>query len=225
MLRDSLEAGTFEQDVFFGKLGLDEHGRLIKLARAAREHGIKLRREVRRDQARRLSVAERALAALTDTAIDVFVVICGLAKRTGEVFPSYDGLAEMTGRGRGNVARGLALLETAGFIVRQRRFRRVAGDGPGPRYEQTSNVYRPLLPKRILSLLPRWMRPAPVPVCEQQREVERLEEIKRQHAGLTCRELVRATISSGPLADVLTALGNRIEEGEARVPIPYATAG
>jgi hypothetical protein len=35
--------------------------------------------------------------------------------------------------------------------------------GPGPRWEQTSNAYRPVVPKRLLSLLPRWLRPAPVP--------------------------------------------------------------
>ncbi len=81
-----------------------------------------------------------------------------------KVYPSYDRLASATALGRATVARAIQILEDAGFLIRQRRFRRVEGEGPGPRFEQTSNAYRPVAPKKLLSLLPRWLRPAPVPM-------------------------------------------------------------
>ena len=52
-------------------------------------------------------------------------------------------------------------------LLRQRRFVRAEGQGGGggageaPRYRQTSNSYRPLLPAAVRAYLPRWLRPAP----------------------------------------------------------------
>ncbi|RZM06958.1 MAG: helix-turn-helix domain-containing protein, partial [Sphingomonas sp.] len=150
--RDSMEAGTFE-DLFFAIPVKGEPDRMLRAARAALDAGRRLKRAVRAE-ARDLSASERALAAMTAGAVRVFEEICTLARlNAGRVFPSYDWLAEATALGRATVARALAVLEGAGFLVRQRRFKRVEGEGP--RYAQTSNVYRPVLPQRMLDLLPR----------------------------------------------------------------------
>ena len=152
---------------------------------------------------------------MTAGAVRVFEEICTLARLCrGQVFPSYDRLAEKTQLGRTTVARAIRLLELAGFLIRQRRFKKVAGDGSGSRYEQTSNVYRPLLPKAVVSLLPRWMRPPPLPIDETQREVDRQEDLQVMYGQLSRQELARATITAGPLADVLARLGASLDRAE-----------
>jgi hypothetical protein len=109
-----------------------------------------------------LTATERAIAALTAGAVRVYEGICTLARlNQGSVFPSYDWLAEATGLGRATIARALHALDRVGFLVRQRRFTRIEGEGP--RYRQTSNVYRALLPASVLGYLPCWMRPSPLP--------------------------------------------------------------
>ena len=133
-----------------------------------------------------------------------------LIASTLRVFPSYDHLVEATGLGRATVARAIAALDRVGFLVRQRRFKRLEGEGSGPRYKQTSNVYWAFLPKFILPFLPRWMRPAPVPACELQREADRCEEQGAMLASLSCRELARAMIG-GQLGKILAKLGAGID--------------
>ena len=129
------------------------------------------------------------------------------------MFPSYDHLANATGLGRATVARAIAVLDRTGFLVRQRRFKRLEGEGPEPRYKQTSNVYRAFLPRFILAFLPRWMRPAPVPLCEMQREADRCKEQGAMLASLSCRELAQATIG-GQLGKMLAKLGAGIDARE-----------
>lgn len=211
--RDSIEAGTFEEH-FFAVPAKGEPDRLLRMARAALDAGRRLKRAVR-TEARVLSPAETALAGLTAGAVRVFEEICTLARRNaGRVFPSYDWLASATALGRATVARALRALEVAGFLVRQRRFKRVprdeGGAGEGPRYAQTSNAYRPLLPARLLAHLPRWMAPAPLPADEVQRQEERVADVAAMHATLSCRELAETTVG-GSLGRVLAKLGARID--------------
>ncbi len=207
VLRDSIEAGTFE-DVFFAMPAPGEPDRLLTACRRARDAGRRLAREARAGT-RTLSATERGLAALTAGAVRVFEEICTLARlNRGRVFPSYDWLAEATGLGRATVARGLALLECTGFLVRQRRFKRVEGDGP--RYRQTSNAYRPLLPAAVRAYLPRWMRPAPIPDDRVQHDADRGEEQAAMLAGLSCRDLAKVTVG-GALGRVLARLGAAID--------------
>ena len=207
--RDSIEAGTFE-DAFFAVPGKGECDRLVRMARAALDTGRRLKREARAG-GRMLSAAERAVAALTAGAVRVYEELCMLARvNRGRVYPSYDRLAAATALGRATIARALTVLEAAGFLVRQRRFRRVEGEGAGPRWEQTSNAYRPLAPERIAGLLPRWLRPAPVPVDALQRVADEAEEQARLRAQLTCRELAGATVS-GALGRALAKLGDAID--------------
>ena len=210
--RDSIEAGTFE-DMFFAAPAKGEIDRLLRLARAALDAGRRVRRAARIEE-RELTPPERALAAISAGAVRVYEEICTLARlNAGRVFPSYDRLAEKTALGRATIARALDALEDAGFLVRQRRFRRVEGEGAGPRWEQTSNAYRPTLPARVMALLPRWLRPAPPPVDVVQRQADEAEEMTRLRGQLSCRELAEATLS-GPLARVLARLGRAIDTRE-----------
>lgn len=220
--RDSVEAGSFEE-AFFAAPARGETDRLLGMARAALDAGRRLRRAARAD-GRTLSAVEAAAAALTAGAVRVYEELLTLARlNRGRVYPSYDHLAEATALGRATVARALPLLEAAGFLVRQRRFKRMAGDGAGPRYEQTSNAYRPILPRALLALLPRRFRPAPIPDDAAQHLAERAGETARMRAGLSCRELAQ-TLVDGPLGKVLARLGARIdarrESHEEAEPLP-----
>ncbi|SEM73764.1 Helix-turn-helix domain-containing protein [Sphingomonas gellani] len=207
--RDSLEAGTFEEGFF----AVPVKGEADKLTRAAGkllDEGRRLKRKQRGGE--ELSVAERAVAAMTAAAVRVYQEFCTLWRVTkGQLYPSYDYLAERTELGRRTVARAIVILEKVGLLIRQRRFARVEAEGAGPRWHQTSNVYRPVLAKALMTFLPRSMRPAPPPVDEIQREADRQEDTQHMLAGLNCRELARATLVSGPLADVVAKLGACID--------------
>jgi len=207
--RDSIEAGTFE-DAFFAKPGKGECDRLIRMARVALDTGRRIKREAR-GQGRDLTGAEHLLACLTAGAVRVYEELCTLARLNGgKVYPSYDRLASATALGRATVARAIQILEDAGFLVRQRRFRRIEGEGPGPRFEQTSNAYRVVAPKRLLFLLPRWLRPAPVPNDTVQHVVDEAEEQKRLKGQLSCRELAQL-MAGGTLGHVLSQLGASLD--------------
>jgi len=212
VLRDSVEAGTFEH-VFFVAPAKGETDRLLRAARRILDAGRQLRSEARR-QGRALTPAERLITTLTAASVRVFEEILTLARlNRGRVFPSYDYLAEATSLGRATVARGLRILEAIGFLVRQRRFKRVEGDGPGPRYEQTSNAYRAFLPRIVQAYLPRWMRSAPVPDDVLQQEADRKEEMDFMLSRLPLREQARAMVD-GQLGKVLARLGAAIERQE-----------
>lgn len=203
--RDSLEAGTFEE-LFFAAPAPGETDRLLRVARAALDAGRKLRRAARAE-GRDLGAAERRLASLTAGAVRVYEELLTLARLArGRLYPSYDRLSASTGLGRATVARAIACLEAVGFLVRQRRFVRVDGEGTGPRYAQTSNAYRLLQPAGLRRFLPRWMTPAPLPDCEAQREADRAHAQAGMLATLSCRELATATVS-GTLGQVLARLG------------------
>ncbi|RZL29271.1 MAG: helix-turn-helix domain-containing protein [Sphingomonas sp.] len=212
VLRDSLEAGTFEE-VFWTAPGKGETDRLLHVARKTLDAARRLRRDERSGE-RTLSVVEEGIAKLTGSAVRVFEEILTLARlNSGRVYPSYDYLATATGLGRATVGRALAILEAIGFLVRQRRFHRVEGQGPGPRYEQTSNAYRPLLPGSVRSYLPRWMRPAPLPDDAVQHHADRILETNAMLETLSCQELARMTIN-GPLGKILAKLGEAIDRVE-----------
>lgn len=205
VLRDSVEAGSFEH-AFFTPPAPGETDRLLRAARRTLDAGRQLRSEARRD-GRALTRSERLLTTLTAASVRVYEEILTLARLNhGRVFPSYDHLAQATSLGRATVARALAILEAIGFLIRQRRFKRVEGDGPGPRYEQTSNAYRPLLPAIVTAYLPRWMRPAPLSDDVACHHVERAEELERMRGQLSCQEWAQGAID-GPLGKALARLG------------------
>ena len=207
--RDSVEAGTFE-DLFFAAPAKGETDKLLRTARAALDAGRRLK-QAARTEGRELSATERAVASLTGGAVRVYEELLTLARlNRGRVYPSYDHLAQATALGRATIARALHILEGAGFLVRQRRFRRVEGEGPGPRWEQTSNAYRPTLPQRILGLLPRRLRAAPLPEDLAHREAERQREVAAMYASLSCAEFARLS-AGGALGSALSRLGAALD--------------
>lgn len=207
--RGSVEAGTFE-GLFFTVPAQGETDRLLRIARCTLDAGRHLAREARKG-GRTLSRSERTIVALTAAAVRVYEELLTLARLNwGQVFPSYDHLARATALGRATVARALNQLEAIGFLVRQRRFKRVEANGVGPRYAQTSNAYRLVLPKAVLAYLPRWMRPAPPPDDVVQSEADRQEAQAAMMSRLSCHELAQATLD-GPIGRVLARLGARID--------------
>ncbi len=89
VLRDSIEAGTFE-DLFLAVPAPGEPDRLLRACRRALDAGRRPRRE-ERVGTRTLTAAERAIAALTAGAVHVYEEICALARlNQSRVFPSYD---------------------------------------------------------------------------------------------------------------------------------------
>jgi predicted transcriptional regulator len=214
VLRGSIEAGTFEES-FFAAPAKGETDRLLRAARRILDVGRGLRREAR-SGTRTLTPAERLLTTLTAASVRVFEEILTLARlNKGQVFPSYDHLATATGLGRATVARALHLLEGIGFLVRQRRFKRVEdAHGPGPRYEQTSNAYRAFLPRIVADHLPRWMCPAPVPEDVFQRRIDEAEDMKHMRESLNCRELAESIVG-GALGKALARLGAALDRQES----------
>ncbi|WP_126174519.1 helix-turn-helix domain-containing protein [Altericroceibacterium xinjiangense] len=213
VLRNSLEAGTFEH-AFFVPPAQGETDRILRATRRILDAGRQLRSEARRD-GRILTTVERRLTTLTSASVRVLEEILTLSRLNGgRVFPSYDHLAQATGLGRATVARALTILEAIGFLVRQRRFRRIETDGPGPRYKQTSNAYRAILPRAVLAYLPRWMRPAPLPDDEVQRQTEQAKDMDQMRSQLSCRELAE-TIADGPLAKALARLGAALDRKQS----------
>ncbi len=209
VLRNSLEAGSFEE-AFWTVPAKGETDRLLHIARKTLDAARRLRRDARSGE-RTLTAVERGIAKLTGSAVRVFEEILTLARlNRGRVYPSYDYLAEATGLGRATVGRALVILEAIGFLVRQRRFNRVKSEGPGPRYVQTSNAYRPLLPGSVRSYLPRWMRPAPLPDDVVQHRMDHELETAAMLDKLSCRELAQITVD-GPLGKILAKLGAAID--------------
>jgi len=212
VLRDSVEVGTFEH-VFFSPPAKGETDRLLRAARRLLDAGRQLRSEARQGK-RTLTPTERLLTTLTSASVRVFEEILTLSRlNRGRVFPSYEYLADATSLGRATVARGLTILERVGLLVRQRRFKRIEAEGPGPRYEQTSNAYRALLPDSIVRYLPRWMRPAPLPDDAQHYAAEQSAELTAMRAQLTCREHAESLVG-GALGKVLAKLGAAIDRQE-----------
>jgi biotin operon repressor len=214
VLRDSVEAGTFEH-AFFVPPAKGETDRTLRAARRILDAGRQLRREARAGL-RTLTPTEHLLTTLTAASVRVFEEILTLARlNKGRVFPSYDHLAQTTGLGRATVARALKILEGIGFLVRQRRFKRIEdATGPGPRFEQTSNAYRTFLPAIVTRYLPRWMRPAPVPDDVLQRQVDHAQDMEQMVRSLSCRELAEAHVG-GALGKVLARLGAAIDRHES----------
>ena len=205
--RGSVEAGSVE-DAFFAVPAKGETDRLLHTARAALDAGRRVRRAARAE-GRALDAAEAALAGLTAASVRVFEEICTLARLNGgRVFPTYDHLAKATALGRATVARALSALEAAGFLIRQRRFCR--NTGAGPRYRQTSNLYRALLPGALLRFLPRRFRPAPLPDDAVVHRTNTAAELAAMRATLGCRELAEVSVG-GALGRVLAALGAAID--------------
>lgn len=210
VLRGSVEAGTFEEAFFVAPVK-GETDRILRAARRILDVGRQLRREARSGD-RVLTAAENLLTTLTSASVRVFEEILTLSRlNQGRVYPSYDRLAAVTGLGRATVARAIRILEGVGFLVRQRRFKRIEdAEGPGPRYKQTSNAYRAFLPASVRDYLPRRLRPSPVPDDAAQRIGEHAEDMEHMVQSLSCRELAETHVD-GALGKALARLGAALD--------------
>jgi hypothetical protein len=107
------------------------------MARRALDAGRKY--AAKRAAARALTRSEWLIASLTAAAVRVYEEICALARlNRSRVFPTYDYLARATALGRATAARALHVLEAIGFLVRQRRLKRVEGEGRATNRHRTS---------------------------------------------------------------------------------------
>lgn len=211
--RDSIEAGTFE-DVFFSRPGRGETDRIYKRAAKLSADRANLRARIAHEE-REPTRLEAAILCFNRNTLAVLEELLRIARvQAGRVYPTLDYLAEKVGLGRRTVVRAIALLTELGFVLAQRRFKRVDVEGVGPRYKQTSNAYRTLMPAWIEAYLPRWMRPAPLPVDVVQREAERIEETTAMFASLSRREYALAAVD-GQLGKVLARLGAALDAKES----------
>lgn len=157
VLRCSLEAGTFKSSWWHRPDEHDPDG----IFKAAKKFTIAARNARRnKDSEENLPI----IKPLTAAALDVLEWLCMMARLCkGKLWPSYDGMIQATGRCRQSISRALNQLEIAGLLERQRRCKRYAEEGEGgPRYVQTSNVYRLKLPSRLRKYLPRSKQQAPL---------------------------------------------------------------
>ena len=212
--RDSKEAGTFE-DAFFVKPEIGEPDTLLRKLRTLADRAVYLKRD--RRAGRRLNSDESDVARVTQSVCRVYEELCTLARlNAGKIFPSYDHLMAVTGYVRQTVAKALNVLDKLGFLNRQRRFKRVDDDLGAARYKQTSNAYQLSFAEKLIAFLPRRMRPAPQPIDEAQREIERQDEQSLMEAQLGCRDLARISpIDDARLADRLVLLGAAVDRNAA----------
>lgn len=102
--------------------------------------------------------------ALGHIAIEILEYMANLIDyRTGRLEPSLDYLMEKLARSRDAIVRALRALRDHGFIDWIRRYVPTGAEGYGqPKYQQTSNAYRLLLPQKAIALLGRYAKPSPV---------------------------------------------------------------
>lgn len=207
--RGSLAKGSFE-DQFFVKFAKGEPDKFARAVKWLCEAGRASKRKARSEQ-RDMTAIEAILASITTSAVRVFEEMAKLARLCeGQVFPTYDWLAEHTKLGRATIARAIGALENAQLIIKQRRFRHEHDADEGLQYRQTSNVYRLIVPNQLMALLPRWMRPAPPPDDFLHDQSDRIVSTALMLKGLSATDYVKATIG-GALGDALVRLAAALD--------------
>lgn len=198
--RGSREAGSFEAG-FWRRPREGEFARAMAGARA-------LERETRE--------VGRPQGAIGPVALELLAQLYRLARRfKGRLQPSLDFLMGAIKRSRTAIVRALRQLADAGFVEWTRRFVPVAIDGPGPRYRQTSNVYRLCLPSALRRLLGKRGKACPMPDDAAQHISDRANELDRMYTALSPREFAFA-VADGALAESLAALGEAIAARDQR---------
>jgi ribosomal protein S21 len=175
VLRGSLEEGTFEHRFW----RIYEPRETDRLHRAAEDVARMFRRE-RRDlrAGGEQQGIEAMLPMLTQSAVHVYKVLCQLGRTCkGEIYPSYEWLISKTDLSRATIARSIKQLKEAGFLSIQRRCKRIEREGPGPRFEQTSNAYRLDWPSRLAKWLGYTHAPCPIPDDEADRQQQRYPDL------------------------------------------------
>lgn len=220
VLRGSLEEGSFENRFWrtYQKGETDRlHQAAVDLARCRRHRLRADRREARKndpaaDRPSKLS-RDRPPPNLSQSATAIFKLMCELGRLCkGEIYPTYDWFIEKTGFARATVARGLAQLKDAGFLLVQRRCKRVDRDGPGPRYEQTSNAYRLEWPAGLERWLDGQRTPCPLP----DDEFVRLQAAEDENRVMQSAPKTKQPSNETALLDTLTRMARTIEERESQ---------
>ena len=216
----SAEAGTFENQ-FWGRHAKGDTNRIVQHAQVARAEARRRRQEAK-ETGIVPSDQERAMAQLTNNALAVLRALADYARNCrGRVYPSYDTIASIAGVAKRTIARVLNALESAGLVVRRRRYVRIAAKGPGPRVRQTSNAYRIAMPKWIAPLIPRWLIPAPKSADQQQHEADAATELQEMTRSETCEQ---TAVAHGPTDPEMTRLLLKIARGIDRDSASAKTA-
>ena len=130
----------------------------------------------------------------------------------GEIYPTYDWFIEKTGFARATVARAIAQLKEAGFLIIQRRCKRVDRDGPGPRFQQTSNAYRLEWP----AALSRWLNALRTPCPLPDDELVRLQTTDEDLRVMERPRKSEVSSDQTALLDTLARMARTIEERESQ---------
>lgn len=217
VLRGSLEEGSFEERFWrpYQKGETDRlHQAALDLARAGR-----VARRADRDGAHTYNshsgvhTRARQPPRLSQSATAIFQLLCELGRVcNGRLYPTYDLFIEKTGLARATVARALAQLRDAGFLAVQRRCKRVDRDGPGPRYEQTSNAYRLEWP----ASLDRWLNAQRAPCPLPDDEAIRLETEAEDHRTMARSDRMSTADDHRALIETLQRMARTIEERESQ---------
>jgi len=166
--RDSREEGTFEHH-FFRQYAKGEPDQLLK----ALDKVIQRLWNVRVDDRRYGTNKADQLPTLTNACYRIYRYLTSVGRTCkGEIRPGYEQIASQTSLARATVARSLRQLEKAGFLVKQRRFKRVEKNGPGPRWIQTSNAYRLAWPEALKNWLSPNQSAVPTPDDDSHRREE-----------------------------------------------------
>lgn len=213
VLRNSIEAGTFEHE-FFVPPAKGETDEILRATEKLWKSRADLRARLL-SEGKAPSRLENWILKLTANVVAILKEILDLARlNAGRVYPSYEWLKKATGLCRGTISRSLHVLEGLGLVTRQRRFKRIEVEGVGARYEQTSNAYRTALPSQLKAYLPRWMRPAPIPVDYLQHRAESASETDAMLATLSCREYAKVTVG-GLMGEALAKYGDSLDRAES----------
>lgn len=215
VLRGSLEEGSFEHRFWrvYQKGETDRlHQAAVDLARL-RRHGLRAdRRQARGNEAGAAAPATMP-PPLSQSATAIFKLLCELGRLCkGQIYPTYDWFIEKTGFARATVARAIAQLKEAGFLLIQRRCKRVDRDGPGPRFQQTSNAYRLEWPAG----LDRWLNALRAPCPLPDDELVRLQATEEDLRVMEQPRNSEKSSAQTALLDTLASMARTIEERESQ---------
>ena len=122
VLRGSLEEGSFEHRFWrtYQKGETDRlHQAAVDLARI-RRHGLRADRRQSEAVDRGPALPSILPPRLSQSATAIFKLLCELGRLCkGEIYPTYDWFIEKTGFARATVARAIAQLKEAGFLIIQ----------------------------------------------------------------------------------------------------------
>lgn len=155
--------------------------------------------------------------ALGHVALEVLDYLANLVDyRTGRLEPSLDTLMAKLHRSRDAIVRALKALRTHGFIDWLRRFIPTGNEGRGPKYHQTSNAYRLILPNKALENLGPYGKKAPTPDDFSHAQEQHAAEIEDMLSSLSREERIDADFGADdPLGQSLKRLSLAMKKRES----------